>query len=113
MDCIFCKIVKREIPSQIVYENERILAFRDITPQAPVHILIIPKAHITGLNDISRDHTELLGEIQSAAKEIAEKENISSSGYRVVTNCGKNAGQAVDHLHYHILGGRKFSWPPG
>lgn len=113
MDCLFCKIANKEIPGKIVFENERILAFRDIDPKAPVHVLIIPKEHIPGLNDISDSTNELLGQIQNAAKEIAKKENLSQSGYRLVVNCGKDAGQAVDHLHYHLLGGRKLSWPPG
>jgi histidine triad (HIT) family protein len=113
MSCIFCKIAKHEIESQIVFENDRILAFRDIEPQAPVHILIIPKKHIASLNDITPADEPLLGEIQSVAKELAKKEKIEKEGYRVVANCGPAAGQAVAHLHYHLLGGRKFTWPPG
>lgn len=113
MDCLFCRIVKREIPSQIVFENERVLAFRDINPQAPVHILIIPKKHIPGLNDITPEDSALLGEMQNIARSLAEKENISVDGYRLVANCGPAAGQAVAHLHYHLLGGRTFAWPPG
>jgi histidine triad (HIT) family protein len=113
MECLFCRIVKREIPATIVFENERILAFRDISPQAPAHILIIPKRHIAGLNDITAQDNELLGEMQNVARELAEREKISKEGYRVVINCGANAGQAVAHLHLHLLGGRAFSWPPG
>jgi histidine triad (HIT) family protein len=112
-DCIFCKIVRREIPAKIVFENEHILAFRDVSPQAPVHILIIPKKHIPGLNDISAEEEKLLGEIQLVAKELAAKEKVSVQGYRLVVNCGPDAGQAVAHLHYHLVGGRKFTWPPG
>ncbi|MCX5782074.1 MAG: histidine triad nucleotide-binding protein [Elusimicrobia bacterium] len=112
-DCLFCKIANKEIKSNIIFENDKLLAFSDINPQAPVHILIIPKKHITGLNEIGVADKELLGEIQLAAKEIAEKNNISKDGYRIVANCGPNAGQAVDHIHYHLLGGRIFGWPPG
>jgi len=113
MNCLFCKIVNKEIPSKIVFENERILAFRDVNPQAPVHILIIPKKHISGLNEITPEDNNLLGEIQNVARELAQKENINHDGYRLVVNCGPAAGQAVAHLHYHLLGGRKLSWPPG
>lgn len=113
MDCLFCKIVQGKIPVDIVFNGDRILAFKDINPQAPVHILIIPKKHITGLNDIARGDNELLGEMMNAARELARKENIDREGYRLTVNCGKAAGQAVAHLHYHLLGGRDFSWPPG
>jgi histidine triad (HIT) family protein len=113
MSCLFCKIAKKEIPAEIVFENERILAFRDINPQAPVHILIIPKRHIPGLNDITQSDSVLLGEMANIARELAKKENIDEAGYRLVVNCGPNAGQAVAHLHFHLLGGRVFSWPPG
>ena len=94
-------------------ENERLLAFSDINPQASVHVLIITKRHIPGLNGLEAGDKELLGEIQLAAKEIAQKSGVSTSGYRLVANCGPDAGQAVDHLHYHLLGGRAFKWPPG
>lgn len=113
MDCLFCRIAKKDIPAQVVFEDKDIIAFRDIAPQAPVHILIIPKKHIPGMNDITAQDTALLGQIQSVAKDIAKQENISADGYRLVLNCGKNGGQAVAHLHYHLLGGRKFIWPPG
>ena len=113
MDCLFCKIAKKEIPSQIVFENKDIVAFRDIAPQAPVHILIIPRKHIPGMNEITLQDGGLLSQIQLVARELAKKENISEDGYRLVANCGSNAGQAVLHLHYHLLGGRKFTWPPG
>jgi len=113
MDCLFCRIAKREIPADIVFENERVLAFRDIQPQAPVHLLIIPKRHIAGLNDITKADDQLLGEMLNVARELAKKEGVSTDGYRVAINCGANAGQAVAHLHYHVLGGRKFTWPPG
>jgi histidine triad (HIT) family protein len=113
MSCLFCRIINREIPSKIAFENDRVLAFYDVNPQAPVHILIVPKRHIAGLNDITVNDNELLGEIQNIALELTRRENIADGGYRVVVNCGENAGQAVAHLHYHLLGGRKFSWPPG
>lgn len=113
MDCIFCKIIAKQIPSKIVFENDEVLAFRDITPQAPVHILIIPKKHIDGLNDVTPQDAAVLASIQLIARDIAAQEHISADGYRLVVNCGSNAGQAVAHLHVHLLGGRKFSWPPG
>jgi len=113
MDCLFCKIVKKEIPAQIIFEDKDIIAFRDIAPQAPVHVLIIPKKHIPGLNDTNALDTALLGRIQLVARELAVKEKISGDGYRLVLNSGSNAGQAVAHLHYHLMGGRKFNWPPG
>ncbi|MHB9155096.1 MAG: histidine triad nucleotide-binding protein [Endomicrobiales bacterium] len=113
MDCLFCGIVQKKIPASVIYENDRILAFRDVHPQAPVHILVIPKRHIPGLNDITPEDNELLGEIQNVARELAAKEHIAQDGYRLAVNCGPAAGQAVSHLHYHLLGGRTFSWPPG
>jgi histidine triad (HIT) family protein len=114
MSTIFSKIIAREIPSDIVYENDSVLAFRDISPQAPVHILVIPKIEIQSVNEIDGNlHAELLGKMFQAAKEIAQKEGLSKDGYRLVINNGTNAGQAVPHLHIHLLGGRKFNWPPG
>lgn len=113
MDCLFCRIVKKEIPAQIVFENEHVVAFRDISPQAPVHLLVIPKKHITGLNDVTESDNALLGEIQNIIRMLAKQEGVAADGYRVVVNCGKAAGQAVAHLHYHMLGGRPMQWPPG
>jgi histidine triad (HIT) family protein len=113
MDCIFCKIAKKEIPSKIVFENDRIMAFRDINPEAPVHVLIIPKKHISGIGSAQDPDAPLLGEIQCVARDLAKQEGIEKSGFRVVANNGPDAGQAVAHLHYHLLGGRKFKWPPG
>ncbi|MGA2090089.1 MAG: histidine triad nucleotide-binding protein [Endomicrobiales bacterium] len=113
MDCIFCAIIKKQIPADIVFENDRVLAFRDIHAQAPVHILIVPKKHITTLDEVVSADQSLLGEIQIVARDLARQENVHVDGYRVVANCGPAAGQAVLHLHYHVLGGRKFSWPPG
>lgn len=110
-DTIFGKIINREIPADIVYEDERCLAFRDVNPQAPVHILVIPKAPIARLSDIESNQQELLGYLLLKLKEIAEQEDISD--YRVVINNGANAGQSVFHLHLHLLAGRAFDWPPG
>ncbi len=113
MDCLFCKIIKGDIPAKIVFENERILAFKDINPAAPVHILIIPKTHISTINDIDSSNYLLAGECIKAAKEIAEQAGISESGYRLVFNCNADAGQEVYHIHLHLIGGRQMKWPPG
>ncbi len=110
---LFLKIIDREIPADIVYENDEVLAFRDISPQAPVHVLIIPKTHIRTINDIEPEHEALVGKLFSAAKVIAAKEGLSERGYRVVMNCNEGAGQSVFHIHLHLLGGRGLSWPPG
>ena len=111
---IFSKIIDREIPADIVYETNNILAFRDINPQAPTHVLIIPKIEIPTVKELSgAEHGKLLGELIDAANEIAKKENISEDGFRLVFNCGSNGGQEVYHLHMHLLGGRKMNWPPG
>ena len=110
-DCVFCKIIRGEISSDKVYEDEKFIAFRDINPQAPVHILIIPKVHIPKLCDT--EDANLLGEMILIANKIAEKENIKDRGYRIVINTNKEAGQSVDHLHLHLLGGRIMKWPPG
>lgn len=112
-NCIFCKIAAGLIPSNKVYEDESIFAFRDINPEAPVHILIIPKKHISSVNDLEPGDEELIGEIFITAKKIAKDEGISESGFRIVTNCGRDGGQTVPHLHFHILGGRNLKWPPG
>lgn len=112
-DNVFLKIINREIPAEIVYETENILAFRDINRQAPVHILIIPKQHICTLDDIEPSHSNLLGQLLLAATEIARAEGISSEGYRVVINCKEGGGQSVYHIHLHLLGGRQMHWPPG
>ena len=112
-ECIFCKIVKGEIPCDKVFETEHILAFRDISPQAPTHVLIIPKKHISGVMDLAKADAPLLLELHQAAQKIAEQENLVESGFRLVTNHGAGAGQTVFHLHYHLLGGRTLQWPPG
>jgi histidine triad (HIT) family protein len=113
-ETIFSKIIKREIPADIVYENENVLAFRDVNPQAPVHILIIPKLEIATIREIQGvEHANLLGEMYDAANKIAKNEGISEDGFRLVFNCGDNGGQEVYHIHMHLLGGRKMKWPPG
>ena len=114
MSTIFKKIIDKEIPADIVFESENILAFRDINPQAPVHILIIPKIEIPKVTDIKGlEHARLLGEMYDTANKIAKDEGIADDGFRLVFNCGKNGGQDVYHLHMHLLGGRKMNWPPG
>lgn len=111
--CIFCKIIKGEIPCNKVYEDEKILAFKDISPEAPVHILIIPKKHIESLSTLEEDDKDVISHIFIKAKEIGEKMGIAQSGYRIVNNCGVDGGQTVSHMHFHILGGRSLQWPPG
>ncbi len=110
---LFEKIVSREIPADIVYETETVLAFRDLNPQAPTHLLIIPKQKIRTINDIADDQACLLGELYLAARDIAKQAGFADDGYRVVMNCGAAAGQAVWHIHLHLLAGRALSWPPG
>lgn len=109
MDCIFCKIAAGEIPSEKVFEDDKVFAFKDINPVAPVHILVIPKRHIASLADVTADDRELLGHIQLKIAEIAAAAGVSQNGYRVATNIGAHAGQTVKHLHYHILGGRQLN----
>lgn len=112
-DCLFCKMVRGEIKPDTVFETDDVLAFRDINPQAPTHVLVVPKQHISTINDLEADHTVLVGKLYLAAQEVARKEAISESGYRTVMNCGEGAGQSVFHIHLHVLGGRKMKWPPG
>lgn len=111
MDCIFCKIAAGEIPCDKVMETDSWLAFRDINPQAPTHVLVIPKKHVPGLHDATGDDD--LGELLLAAKEVARIEGVERTGYRLVINSGQQGGQTVDHLHLHVLGGRQMTWPPG
>lgn len=111
-DCIFCKIGRKEIPSTVVYEDDSLLAFRDLNPVAPVHVLIIPKAHLDSLNAMTPEHMPMLGHLLNTVKIIAEACDIKE-GYRLVSNCGAKAGQSVDHLHFHLIGGRSMQWPPG
>ncbi|MHC4885420.1 MAG: histidine triad nucleotide-binding protein [Planctomycetota bacterium] len=112
-DCLFCKIVDGVIPSDAVYRDERCMAFRDINPQAPVHILVIPLTHVARMSHTTDEEAPLLGHLLRVAARIAESEEVSEDGFRVVINNGKNGGQEVDHLHLHILGGRSMTWPPG
>ena len=105
-DCIFCKIIKGEIPSKKVYENEYVYAFEDIHPVAPVHVLVIPKIHISNLNEINEENSKYISEIFKSIVEITKLKDICSSGYRVISNCGEDGGQVVNHLHFHVLGGK-------
>lgn len=113
MDCIFCKIASGVIPTNKVYEDEKVIAFNDISPVAPIHILIIPKQHISSAMELNDDSSALVGHIFLAAQKIARELNIDESGFRMVNNCGRDGGQTVDHLHFHLLGGRSMQWPPG
>jgi histidine triad (HIT) family protein len=110
---LFLKIISREIPADIVYEDDDVLAFRDVNPQAPLHVLIIPKVHIRTINDIQPQNAELFGKLFLAARDIAAQQGVEEDGYRVVMNCNSAAGQTVFHVHLHLLAGRQFSWPPG
>ena len=112
-ECLFCNMVSGAIPCDKVYENEYVLAFRDIDPKAPTHILIIPKKHIKTLNEINENDQDLLGELLLTAKKITKDEGIDTSGYRTVFNCNSDGGQTVFHIHMHLLGGRQMAWPPG
>ena len=112
-DCIFCKIVQGEIPSKKVFENEKLIVIEDVNPQAPVHLLIIPKEHIATVLDLSEKHKELIGSILLTAAQIAKEKKIAEPGFRTVVNCNRGAGQTVFHIHFHLLGGRDFGWPPG
>ena len=112
-ECIFCRIVNKEVGSEIVEERALAIAFRDINPQAPVHILIVPKEHISSLKELDSGKCDVLSEIFSLINDIAVSEGIAQRGYRVVVNVGEEAGQAIDHLHFHLLGGRFMKWPPG
>ncbi len=111
--CLFCKIITREIPGAIVYEDERILAFNDINPQAPTHVLLVPKRHIASLNDLQPGDDQVLGELVRRAAAIAKERGISAGGFRTVFNTNSDAGQTVFHVHLHLLGGRSLGWPPG
>lgn len=112
-DCVFCKIAGGEIPAALVYQDDVIVAFEDLNPQAPVHILVIPRRHISSMNDASEDDVMLLGRLQWVARKIADERGIAQSGYRTVVNCNEDAGQTVWHIHLHLLGGRSMGWPPG
>ena len=112
-ETIFDKIISKEIPSDIVYEDSEVLAFRDIAPQAPTHILIIPKKNIPTVNDLEKGDADIIGKLVLIASKIAKQENISEDGYRLVFNCNDHGGQTVFHIHLHLIGGRKLNWPPG
>jgi histidine triad (HIT) family protein len=112
-ECVFCLICEKKIPSQIVYEDDEVIAFKDINPEAPVHILILPRKHIPSLMELSDDDLPLIQRIYNIAKKIAKDNGISQSGFRIVSNCGKDGGQSVNHIHFHLLGGRSLQWPPG
>ena len=112
-NCIFCKIAKKEIPSTLLYEDEETLAFKDVNPQAPVHAVIIPKAHLEKVSDITEKNAALIGKLVLVGNQLARKEGMMEKGYRFVINCGREGGQTVYHLHLHLLGGRPFRWPPG
>ena len=112
-DCIFCKIAAGEIPADILLKNDHVVVFRDLSPQAPTHLLAIPRRHIATLNQAQPDDAETLGQLFLAAREVAAQQGFADQGYRTVLNCGEGAGQTVFHLHLHILAGRAFTWPPG
>lgn len=112
-DCLFCKMVQGEIKPTVVVETDRVLAFRDIKPQAPTHVLVIPKQHLASLNELTEQHTDLMGELYQVAQQVAAQEGITERGYRTVINCGPEGGQDIYHLHLHVLGGRQMHWPPG
>lgn len=113
MSCIFCRIIQKEIPSRIVYEDEQVLAFEDIAPQAPIHILVIPKKHYSTLLEMNENDKELIGHIFMVIKKIATEKGVDERGFRIVMNCNPEAGQTVYHLHFHLLAGRQMHWPPG
>ena len=112
-DCIFCSIAAGDVPAKIVHEDSEIVAFEDVNPQAPTHILLIPKQHIATLLDATDEHSSLLGKLQLTAVDIARKVGLDDGGFRIVTNCLEGAGQSVFHIHLHLLGGRQMGWPPG
>ena len=113
MDCLFCKLVNGDIPANILYQDDEVIAFEDIAPQAPTHFLVIPKRHISTLNDLSPEDAALVGKLPLTAAKVAKELGIDHSGYRVVMNCNENGGQTVYHIHMHVLGGRSMTWPPG
>jgi histidine triad (HIT) family protein len=110
--CLFCKIANREIPAQEVYQDDQAVAFRDVKPVAPTHVLVIPREHITSINDVRPEHETLMGHLFRVAAEVARSEGLEARGYRVVMNCGPDAGQSVFHVHLHLVGGRPLGWPP-
>jgi len=113
MDCLFCKIINGDIPADIVYQDDDVLGFKDVNPQAPIHILFIPKKHIATVNDLDATNAELIGKLYLAAKKVAADNGFADEGYRLVMNCNEGAGQTVFHIHLHVLAGRSLGWPPG
>ncbi|MGI9234905.1 MAG: histidine triad nucleotide-binding protein [Woeseiaceae bacterium] len=112
-DCLFCKILSGDIPADVIFESDTVIAFRDINPKAPTHALVIPRKHIATINDVREEDEKIVGSLYSAAKDVAAAEGISEVGYRAVMNCNEAAGQTVFHIHLHLLGGRELGWPPG
>ncbi|MGL4739691.1 MAG: histidine triad nucleotide-binding protein [Sarcina sp.] len=112
-DCIFCKIASGDIPSKKIYEDDKVLAFYDIQPEAPIHFLVIPKVHIRNVNEVTKENSSVVAHIFVVINKLVEELNVAESGYRVITNCGKDAGQTVDHMHFHIMAGREMTWPAG
>lgn len=113
MDCLFCKIIHGEIPSAKVYEDEKVYAFLDIEPQAPTHIILVPKEHIASANELTGSNAAVVGHIFAVAARLAKEQGFAENGYRIVNNCGEDGGQTVGHLHFHLLAGRNLGWPPG
>ena len=112
-DCLFCKIANKELESQYVYEDEKVIAFKDVDPQAPVHVLIIPKKHYTSILNVPDDEMNIIAHIYKVAKKIVKDMGVAKKGFRLINNCGEEGGQSVSHLHFHLLGGRLLGWPPG
>ena len=112
-DCLFCKIAAGKMDTDFIYQDEQVVVFEDINPKAPVHLLIVPKTHISDLNSLETEDSELIGHVYQIAKQMAAEYDIAESGYRLVSNCGDDGGQTVYHIHFHLLGGRKLQWPPG
>ncbi len=112
-ECLFCRIASGEIPATVIYQDDVVVVFRDINPQAPTHVLLIPRKHIPSLSDLSAADDAMIGHLVRIAAQIAESEGVANTGYRLVANCGREAGQSVDHVHFHLLGGRGLGWPPG
>ena len=111
MDCIFCKIAAKEVPSEIIYEDEKVLVFKDLEPKAPVHVLVIPKTHISSVMEINEENSEIISHIFKVIKKISSKLNLQN-GFRIINNCGKYGGQTVNHIHFHVLGGQQLEWNP-
>lgn len=113
MDCVFCKIISKEVPAKVAYEDDQVIAFHDVNPQAPIHLLIVPKEHIASIMEINEKNSTLLKDIARVAQNLVRENNIDKKGFRLVVNTGEEGGQTVNHLHFHLLGGRFLTWPPG